>query len=259
MSITLSNYFFRFLVLLTFVLLLPSCVSKKKMVYFSSAEAMPSDENMKNYTPVFHTDDLLSITVTALDVEAAKPFNLQNPLGTGTNGGANPPSYLIDANGVIDFPVLGSLKLAGMDRKSAIEMMKEKLLAYIKDPIINIRILNFKITVLGEVKTPGTFIIPNERITLPQALGYAGDMSLNGIRKNVLVVRDADGKKTETRVDLTSKKLFVSPVYYLNQNDVVYVEPNRAKLNSSLFNASNIGIIMSVISLVITVVILIKK
>jgi polysaccharide export outer membrane protein len=113
--------------------------------------------------------------------------------------------------------------------------------------------------VLGEVKSPGTFNIPNERITLLEAIGLAGDLNITAKRKNVLVIRDIDGKKTETRIDLTSKALFSSPVYYLNQNDMVYIEPNRAKINSSVVNASNVGIVISVISLLVTMSVLFTR
>ena len=121
------------------------------------------------------------------------------------------------------------------------------------------RILNYKVTVLGEVKNPGTFTIPNERITLPEALGIAGDLLITGVRHDVLVIRDVDGKITETRIDLRKKDLFRSPVYYLQQNDIVYVEPNRARINSSVVNASNAGIAISVLSLLITMVTLLTR
>ena len=119
--------------------------------------------------------------------------------------------------------------------------------------------MNYKITVLGEVRNPGTFTIPNERITLPEALGIAGDLQISGIRKNVMVIRDIEGKKTEYRVNLTSKELFSSPVYYLQQNDLVYVEPNRAKVNSSVVNPANVSLVISIISLFVTMVILFTR
>lgn len=250
--------------MLTFVsiFLLTSCASKKKMIYFQG-----SLENVeaKNYTPVLMKDDLLSITVMGMDPEAVIPFNLpvtnnyNSNTGGYSQGTPTPQGYLIDADGNIDFPVLGQISIAGLTRAEAKEVLKKRLADYINNPIVNIRILNFKITVLGEVKNPGTFTIPNERISLPEALGIAGDLSITGVRKNVIVIRDVDGKKTEYVVDLTSKELFSSPVYYLNQNDVVYVEPNRAKMNSSTINPGNAGIIISAISLVITVLALLTR
>jgi polysaccharide biosynthesis/export protein len=240
-----------------------SCTSKKKIIYFQGASTISAEIN-KNYTPIFHTDDLLSITVMGLDLESVKPYNMpvsnfNNNMGGYASGTPSPPGYLIDSEGNIELPGIGKLKLAGLDRNGAIAMIKEKLKDQVKDPTINIRILNYKVTVLGEVKNPGTFTIPNERITLPEALGIAGDLNITALRKNVLVIRDVDGKKTQTSIDLTSNELFSSPVYYLHQNDVVYIQPNRAKINSSVVNASNVGIFISVISLLTTIALLISR
>lgn len=254
---------YRFLVCIMLTLLLGSCVSSKKMVYFNTPGTIPNAEGNASYTPLLHKDDLLSITVSGPDAEASKPFNL--PLQTSTNlagytsGQASLSGYLIDAEGNIDMLVLGKIKLAGLSRVQATELIRVKLESYLKNPIVSIRILNYKVTVLGEVRNPGTFNIPNERVTLPEALGLAGDLNITARRTNVLVIRDNDGQKTEYRVDLTAKTLFSSPVFYLTQNDVVYVEPNRAKINSSAINTANVGIVISVISLLTTIAILISK
>ena len=245
-----------------FSLLLTSCSNRKKLVYFQGL--ISNSEANKNYSPVLHTDDILSINVNCLDLESAKPFNLpitnNNAMVGGYSQGVQPPpGYLIDLNGNIEFPVIGKIRLGGLTRAAAIDTLKGLLKPYIQNPNIQMRILNFKVTVLGEVRNPGTFTIPNERITLPEALGIAGDLLITGVRKNVIVIRDVDGKKTETKVDLTSKQLFSSPVYYLNQNDVVYVEPNRAKMNSSAINTSNVGIIISIISLITTIAVLLSR
>ncbi len=258
------NYKF-FSGLLMVCLLSTACTSKKKMIYFNSEEAIKNSELNKNYTPVFHTDDLLSITVSGVDPETVKPFNL--PVATGASGNLSGyatglPSltgYLVDPEGNIDLPVIGKIKVSGLGRPEVTETIKRKLKEYLNNPIVNIRILNYKVTVLGDVKSPGTFSIPNERITLLEAIGIAGDLNITGKRRNVLVIRDLDGKKTETRIDLTSKELFSSPVFYLNQNDIVYVEQNRAKLNSSVVNASNVGIFISVISLLTTIAVLLSR
>lgn len=248
---------------LLLLLFISSCTSKKKFIYFQGS--MPGAEANKNYTPTLKTDDLLSITVSSTDPDAVKPFNLpiatmfNNNMGSYSQGAPTPPGYLIDAEGNIEFPIIGKIKVAGMTRPAAIEIIREKLKIYVKDATVIIRILNYKVTVLGEVKNPGTFTIPNERISLPEAIGIAGDLNITGLRKNVLVIRDVDGKKTEYRVDLTSKELFSSPVFYLNQNDIVYVEPNRAKINSSVINPANAGIVISSVSLIITVIALITR
>lgn len=239
-----------------------SCTSRKKMIYFQGS--MSSSDSNKNYNPVLKTDDLLSITVMGQDEATVKPFNLplvnfNNNIGGYTQGAPTPPGYLIDKDGSIDFPTLGKINVAGLTRGEAIDQLKEKLSKYIQNPTISIRILNYKITVLGEVKNPGTFTIPNERITLPEALGIAGDLQITAERKNVLIIRDENGKKSEFHVDLTSKELFNSPVYYLNQNDLIYVSPNRAKINSSVINPANAGIVISAVSLIITVLALITR
>ncbi len=200
----------------------------------------------------------------SLDEIAAKPFNLptigiNQAIGGYIQGAPSPPGYLIDSDGNIDFPVVGKIKLGGLTRQTAIDYLKEQLKPYLSNPTIIIRILNYKVTVLGEVRNPGTITIPNERITLLEAIGIAGDLNITGLRKNVLVIRETDGKRTETLVDLTSKELFSSPVFYLQQNDVVYVEPNRAKRNSSAVNTANVSLAISVISLFVTMVILFRQ
>jgi polysaccharide export outer membrane protein len=240
-----------------------SCTHKKNLIYFQGS--IKNSEINKSYTPILRPDDLLSITIMGLDIDAVRPFNLpvntsvnQN-MGGYTQGTPSPPGYLIDSNGNIDFPVIGKIKLGGLNRGVAIDLLKEQLKPYLNNPTIILRILNYKITVLGEVRNPGTFTIPNERITLLEALGIAGDLQITGMRKNILVIREVDGKRIETIVDLTSKELFSSPVFYLQQNDIVYVEPNRAKINSSAVNPGNLSLILSAVSLFITLAILIKK
>lgn len=254
------------LVILLIQLGLPSCASKKHINYFQSDETTDSILKLNvnhSYTPVFKADDFLYIEITALDLESIKPFALDPVSGGGqapsyVNGMAAKSGYLINSQGDIDFPVIGKVHIAGMNRTEATELIKGKISEYIQNPVVNIRIQNFKVTVLGDVKNPGTFNIPNERITLPEALGIAGDLNMTGVRRNVMVIRDDNGVKTQYRVDLTSSSVFSSPVYYLAQNDVVYVEPNRAKRNSSLVSSTS-GIFISVASLVITTITLITR
>jgi polysaccharide export outer membrane protein len=236
--------------------ILSSCTSKKKFIYFQGDEQVSTEYS--SYSPILKKDDLLGIIVMGMDPQAVVPFNLPQSnyypsnIGGYTQGAPTPPGYLIDSEGNIDFPVLGRVHLEGLTRASAVELLKEKLSDYISKPSVIMRIINYKVTVLGEVRNPGTFTIPNERITLPEALGVSGDLLITGVRQNVLVVRDINGKKTETRVDLTSKELFKSPVYYLQQNDIVYVQPNRAKVNSSVLNPANVGLAISILSLLLT-------
>ena len=163
------------------------------------------------------------------------------------------PTYTIDNNGNIDFPKLGKVSLAGKTRTEAIDYMREKLSGFLVDPGVNITVRNFRVTVLGEVKSPGSYTIDNDRITLLEALGLAGDLTINGVRNNILVVREQNGEKEEFRVDITQRDALNSPAFYLAQNDVIYVEPNKAKLHSSKYTA-NYSVFISVASLLITVV-----
>ncbi|MBK9284936.1 MAG: polysaccharide biosynthesis/export family protein [Sphingobacteriaceae bacterium] len=244
------------------MILFSSCRNKKELIYFQGS--LSNNETNKNYSPILKSDDLLSIIVFGLDEQSVKPFNLplttlnQN-IGGYAQGAPTAPGYLIDETGNIDFPIVGKIKVGGLSRSMAIELIKSQLKPYLNNPTVLIKILNYKVTVLGEVKNPGTFTIPNERITIPEALGIAGDLQITGIRKNVMVIRDNEGVKTEFIVDLTNKNIFSSPVYYLQQNDIVYVEPNRAKINSSVINPANVSLIISIISLFVTIAVLFTK
>jgi polysaccharide export outer membrane protein len=252
-------YLFSFFALLN----LESCSTHEKIVYFQQGAA-DSTATQSNYTPIFNTDDFLSVVVTSDDPEAAIPFNF--PAGTQQNfnngytiGNPAPIGYLIDASGEIKLPIIGSLKVAGLNRMEATSLIEGKLQEYIKNPVVNIQIQNYKVTVLGDVRNPGTFKIPNERITVLEALGLAGDLKMTGGRKNVLVIRDENGKKTEYRLDLTSKALFSSPAYYLTQNDVVYVEPNTTARSESTLWRTTGPIFISLTSLVVTTVTLLFR
>lgn len=240
-------------------LIFQSCSSKKKIIYFQGS--LPAE--VKNFNLIFRPDDIISIKVIGIDAEAVKPFNLPiiNDQQTGgySAGIPSPAGYLIDQEGNIDFPVVGKIKIAGLTRTQCVDYLKEQLKPYINNPTIIVRLLNYKITVLGEVKMPGTFTIPNERITLVEALGIAGDLTISGVRKNILVIRETNGKRTETRVDLTSTELFSSPVFVLQQNDLIYVAPNRARANSSALNTGYISISISAISLFVTLALLFKN
>ncbi|MDO9000958.1 MAG: polysaccharide biosynthesis/export family protein [Bacteroidota bacterium] len=259
----LKQNIFRVLIFIS-ALSITSCVNKKKIIYFQGDKAIASDTT-KKHSSFFKIDDLLMITIMSMDAEATKPFNLstyganQNSLNSASNTNSNLKGYLIDENGEIDFPVIGKIKLAGLNRTGASELIKEKLKDYLKDPIVHIEIQNFNITILGDVSKPGNYIVNHERITIIEAIGLAGDLNISGLRKNVLVIRDNNGIKTETRIDLTGKEVFNSPVFYLQQNDVIYVEQNRAKKNASAINAASISILVSLTTLVLTFITLLTR
>ncbi|CAM1355335.1 polysaccharide biosynthesis/export family protein [Tenacibaculum halocynthiae] len=244
------------IVLILFITILSSCVSKKDIIYFQNDQVEQAKVS-NSYKTVFKPDDLLQITVSALDIEAVKPFNLPAvTYATTTNSVIGTPqqqAYLIDNKGYIDFPLLGRLKIAGLTRSETIKLLKNKLDPdYIKKPTINIIISNFKITVLGDVKTPGSYKIPNERITVLDAIGLAGDLNISGIR-NIEVKREEGNKITTYKLDLRSNKLFTSPVYYLQQNDIVYVQPNKARSQSASYN-QNTGLFISIGSVLISLI-----
>ncbi len=242
--------------LISFVIcLLTSCASKQDVVYFQNAGTFETLVEKNNFIPKFKVDDLVSIHVSTLDNEASVPFNL---FRGAQEGGITPQQvdYLIDGQGEIDFPVVGKLKIAGLSPEETRVLLRDRLSEYLKDPIINIRLRNFSVTVLGEVRNPGTYPVIGEKITILEALGLAGDMTIKGERENVMVIRDFDGTKVYTRIDLTDKDALSSPVYYLTQNDVVYVEPNRSAITSSaLDNRATIAV--SIASILITSTVLI--
>lgn len=257
----------KILVFLLLSLVFTSCVSRKKIAYFQNISSITSNDSVK-YESRLKPDDLLMIVVSGPPgaAEAAADFNLPAVAVTGTslgpidsaNGQTRYQTYLIDSNGNIEFPVLGTLKLGGLTRAEAIEMLKKELSAYLDGAIVNMRIVNYEITVTGEVVRPGTFSVQTERITLMEALSMAGDMTIYGNRSNVLIIREANGQKTYNFVDMTKADFINSPFYYLTQNDLIYVEPNKTKINSSAVGP-NITVGISILSLVITIVALIIR
>lgn len=236
-----------------------SCESTKNIVYFQNANDLGTDVNVDTFESRFKIGDIVSIYVSTFDMEAASPFNLSaggsiSNRGTGresAEGGGPGLDYLIGKDGSIDFPVIGKVKLVGLTIEEAKQLLIRNLKEYLKDPIVNIRIKNFRITILGAVNNPGTYTVDGERITILQALGMAGDLHIKGLRENVLVIRDFSGAKTYTRIDLTNKNITESPAYYLTQNDVIYVEPNKSLRTASSLDA-RVSILISVLSLAIT-------
>ncbi len=243
------------------MLTITSCVSKKEIVYFQNDEINQSLEN-NNYKIIFKPNDLVQITVSAVDIEAVKPFNLPAvTYATTTNSVVGTPkqqSYLVDNEGYIEFPLLGKIKLGGLTRIQAVSMLKSKLDPdYIKNPTININISNFSITVLGDVKNPGKFIIPNERVSIIDAIGLAGDLNISGIR-NIEVKREENNKVITYNLDLRSNKVFTSPAYFLQQNDIVYIKPNQARSQSASYN-QNTGLFISLGSVIISLIAILTR
>ena len=244
------------------VLLLFSCAPRTASVYYQNIDTMAAQEKQNSYEIKIQADDLLLIIVSADDPETAIPFNLSTisvPSAYSINtsrGQETMQSYLVDATGNIDFPVLGKLKVGGLSRSEVMQLLEGKIAKYIKNPIINLRIMNFKISVQGEVTSPGTYPVSSDRITLIEALSMAKDLTIYGKRDNILIIREVNGVKSYNRVDITKADFINSPFYYLAQNDVVYVEPNKVRINGAAVG-SNTGVIISITSLLITVITLI--
>lgn len=240
-------------------LLICSCASKKGIVYLQDSDSA-KESGLPQYEAVLKPDDLLSIIISSETPEATVPFNLPAIQGNYeiNNNQNGIKTYLVDNAGFIDFPVIGKTKLGGLSHSDATALIGKKVAEFVKDPSVNLRILNYKISLLGEVNKPGSYVIPGERITLLEALSQAGDLTIYGKRNNILVIREMDGKKTFNRVDITKSGFTNSPFYYLTQNDVVVVEPNKTRVNSSAVGP-NVTVIISAASLLISIAVLITR
>lgn len=239
------------------ILTATSCASRKNLVYFQDE---PLEEGQLFSEPtqlIYKPDDILIINVSALDPDTVRPFNLPvvaNNTGDilSSQGALQQQTYLVDYNGNIEFPVLGTLKVEGLTRTDLTALLVDRIKDMANNPIVNIRLANFTITVIGEVSNPGTFTIQDERITLLEAIGLANDLTIFGKRKNIKLIREVDGKKKFAYIDLTSINAVNSHLYYLQQNDVIYVEPNKAKIRSSTFNQNN-SVLISAIGTLTTI------
>jgi polysaccharide export outer membrane protein len=246
------------------ILITSSCATNRKLTYFSNLN-VGSDykaEIKNDIEPKIQADDLLGITVSSLSSESNALFNggtVAPPTGA-IAGSASPvvaksgEGYLVNKEGEITFPVLGKMKLSGLTKEEAAEKLTNEIKKSVKNPTVNVRFLNFKITVIGEVNKPSTFTVPTEKVTILEALGFAGDMTAFGRRENVLIIREKDGVRSVVRVDFTNKDLLNSQYFYLQQNDVVYVEPVKAKVlqsSASSFYLPIISVAASVISVLV--------
>lgn len=258
-----TNFITRSIAILS-LLIMCSCGTRKELVYFQDEPLSDQFSPHQEFELTYKTNDILTIDVSALDPDAVRPFNLaivnygvtnnvvNSNIGLNANANQLRQTYLVDVNGNIEFPVIGTIKIGGMTRIEVTEMLKERISEYVKDPIVNVRLINFTVTVLGEVNRPGTYTIQDERISMTEALGLAGDLTIYGKRNNVFLIREIDGQKKYAKYDLTSISVVNSPVYYLSQNDVIYVEPNEARIKSSSFNP-NTAVVISAISTLATI------
>lgn len=226
------------------IVLCASCVrvDTRNITYFQSRDTL-AYQVMPPITPQvtrIQPDDILAVVVSSLSEESNVLFNTANENGItmsrfgGVGAAGNQPlGYLVDSSGRIEIPLVGRVKLTGLTLEQAADTVKQKLLVYLKEPTVNIRFLNHKFTVLGEVIKPGVFNIVDDHTTLPEAIALAGDLTLYGLRKNVMLIRTTAEKREVVRIDLTQRDFFNSPYYYLRNNDVIYVDMNKGKVTTT--------------------------
>ena len=249
----------KFFYLIAATLFLSSCGVKYKSVpYFTD---LPADsviqEQIKNQAVLkIQKDDILAITVSSLNPEASAVFNLGNTSSVQGGGSAavdpklTSNGFMVDQNGAIQLPLIGNVKIEGLSTTEARELIQSKLISYLKEPVVSLRLINFKVSVLGDVGKPGVYPIQNERVSVNEALSMAGDLTITAVRNNVLLVRENQGKRQYIRLNMQSKDLFNSPYYYLQNNDVLYIQPGNAKYASVDSSYRNVSIVLSALSVI---------
>lgn len=256
-----------------FAFLMGACSVPKDVVYFQGVDTLtPEQKELMNqtYTTKIVPDDLLTITVTAWDPTVVTPFNppvyayaVQGETSAVSSGQLH--TYLVDKGGNIIFPILGEVHVGGLTKQEVASELQRLITPFVKDVMVNVQIVNYKVTMMGEVSRPGSVSVKNDRISILDAIGQVGDLTINANRKNILVIRDNDGEKEFVRMDITQPDLFASPYYYLKQNDVVYVEPNNAKKRNARYSQAQqytitvFSSILSAVSVITTVVLAISR
>jgi polysaccharide biosynthesis/export protein len=214
-----------------------SCVSHQELVNFRSGKEkeptlsrLPKQDIANHMDLKLQTNDVLAIIIMSPDGILSAPYNLVPPqLGAQSSGTTSPSTFIINSDGMIHLPSLGAFKATGLTIKELREEVIKKVSVFLETPSVNIRLINFKISVTGEVLNPGVYSVENERITILEALARAGDLTLYSDRQHIMVIREHDGVREQGEIDLKDTKFFTSPYYYLQQNDVIYVEPNKRK------------------------------
>ncbi len=253
---------------------LSSCNIYKKVPYFTDISPNISDTARSLPTapfidPVIQRNDILQISILTLDPQANLIFASTNMINFPTqpassyfppSTGQSVPGFMVDKDGMIELPVAGRVKVAGLTTTAIRDTIHRRISAYYKDPVVNVRFANMGITIIGEVKQPATYVVTNEKVSILDIIGLAGDLTVYGKRENVLLIRDSAGTKQYVRFDLNSSKTLSSPYFYLRQGDLVYVEPNKQKITSTDFmKVRNYAIAASTISLLFIVITNIKK
>ena len=250
-------------------IVLASCGSVKNVAYFQNSDYIDPSRSAFLYDAHIMPKDILTITVNTVNPEAAAPFNLiMRPTLTSATShlastGGSLQTYLVDNKGSIEFPVLGTLKVGGLTKSQCEKMIHDKIMPYLnanENPVVTVRMSNYKISVLGEVNRPGMFVVSNEKINILEALAQAGDLTIYGVRDKVKLIReDSEGMKEIHVLNLNDADIISSPYYYLQQNDIVYVEPNKVQArNSSIGQSTSLwltstSILVSLASLLYTI------
>jgi len=248
----------KLLLFIAVLALCSSCATKKQIIYFQDAPDLESITDSQVFEPIVEENDVLYISVSSMDPVVVAPFT--RTLTQSNNANQNPllQGYLVNSEGKIQFPVLGDISVVGKTRMEIEALLKADLSNYVKDVVVDVRIMNFKVTVIGEVNNPGVYRIQDERVTLPQAIGRAGDLSEDGNRTEVLVLREENGKQVVGRIDFTQTDFFESPFYFLKQNDVVYVQPSLKGVKKSGF-IPDIPALLSLFTVVLSTVIILTR
>ena len=236
-----------FYLVLLFCVLLSSCKTSEKVVYLQDVLLNQPESVQESSGITIQPTDMLSIVISCKDPELAAMFNLpviSYQAGSEVVSGAGSQrlmGYVVDEAGNIDFPILGKLQVAGLNRWELQEKIKKELAAadLLKDFVVTVEFMNFKVSILGEVNKPGSYTIQGDKITLLEALSMANDLTIYGKRDGVYVIREENGERTTYRLDLRSAEIFQSPVYYLKQNDIIYVEPNTVRAGQSTINENS--------------------
>ncbi|MFA6675987.1 MAG: polysaccharide biosynthesis/export family protein [Bacteroidales bacterium] len=242
------------------ILWLSGCASSKEILYFQNIEQTKPKEMQTKYETKIKKDDVLSIVVSGPDKMVVQPYNLSLSEGS-TNTSYNPENsilkYTVDSEGCIDFPILGKIKVEGMTRSELVNYLTQEISKDVKDPIVYVKITNYKVTILGEVKSPGTYNINTEKINVLEALGIAGDLLLTAQRDNIILIREIDGKQEHFKINLKNSSILSSPYFYLQQNDVIYVPQSPSRVAQGTMATGLWSIIFSSITTIVTVISLI--
>lgn len=236
---------------------LPGCTSSKDILYFQDIDQVDPQKIEAQYEPVIMKDDKLQIIISGPDKSVVMPYNftLSNNPAAGYTSTQSVVPYLVDSNGEIDMPGLGRIRVEGMRRMDLVDHITTLLTSQglVKDPVVSVSFLNFRITVLGEVRNPGTYTVPSERITVLQALGMAGDLLITADRSEIILIRDVDGKQTHVTFDLTRSDILNSPYFYLHQNDVIYVPQSATRIAQGTTATGLWSIVLSSLTTLVTV------